>query len=179
MNIKTISCYLAILTLSFLLNTTRPANSIYYSSLPILMMIFPIIVGHRVKLRFSIKDTVIGLIVSAVILVPYYLLFVSDLKAITVYYLIFQLIGVALPEEFFFRGFLQDSLGKNLKAIFYASLLFSAAHLPKALFLGDWIALLSFFPSLIMGWLYMKTNNILPGTLFHLLANLAYNSAAY
>ncbi len=179
MNIKTISGYLAILTLSFLLYTTRPANSIYYNSLPVMMIIFPIIFGHRVKLRFSIKDTVIGLIVSAVILLPYYLLFGSDLKAITVYYLIFQLIGVALPEEFFFRGFLQDSIGKNLQAIFYASLLFSAAHLPKALFLGDWIALLSFFPSLIMGWLYMKTNNILPGTLFHLLANLAYNSAAY
>ena len=29
-------------------------------------------------------------------------------------------------------------------------------------------------PSLVMGWLYMRTNNILPGTIFHLLANLAY-----
>jgi hypothetical protein len=75
MNIKTISGYLSILILSFLLYSIKPTNNIFYSSLPILMVMFPIIVGYRVKLRFSIKDFFLGLIVSLIILLPYYLVF--------------------------------------------------------------------------------------------------------
>lgn len=175
MNIKILSGYLAVLILSFLLHSIKPANNIFYASLPILMLIFPIIAGHKVKLRFSIKDFLSGLIVSIVVLLPYYLVFGINLRAITAYYVIFQLLSVSLPEEFFFRGFLQDSIGKGFRAILLVSLLFSIAHLPKAIFLGEWISLLSFFPSVVMGWLYMKTKNILPGTVFHLLANLVYN----
>ncbi len=176
MNIKTISGYLAILILSFLLHSINPASRIFYSALPVMMLIYPIIVGYKVKIRFSAKDIAIGFVVSIIFLLPYYFFSGGNLKAISGYYIIFQLLSVSLPEEFFFRGFLQDSIGRNLKAIVLVSLLFSIAHLPKALFLGDWISLLSFFPSLVMGWLYMKTNNILPGTIFHLLANLAHNA---
>ena len=178
MNIKTISGYLSILILSFLLYSIKPTNNIFYSSLPILMVMFPIIVGYRVKIRFSIKDFSLGLIVSLIILLPYYLVFGGNLKTTTAYYIIFQLLSVSLPEEFFFRGFLQDSIGRNFRAVLIVSLLFSIGHLPKAIFLGEWISLLSFFPSLIMGWLYMKTTNILPGTIFHLLANLVYHNAS-
>ena len=98
------------------------------------------------------------------------------MKTITVYVLLFQLLSVSFPEEFFFRGFLQDTIGRNFKAVLLVSLLFAVAHIPKALLLGDWMSLLTFFPSLVMGWLYMKTNNILPGTIFHLLANLTYQN---
>jgi membrane protease YdiL (CAAX protease family) len=176
MNIKIISAYLAVLILSFFLHLLKPANSLYYSSLPLLILILPIVFGHRVKIRFSIKDTAIGLIVSAIILLPYYFVFGGSLSTISIYFVTFQLFGVAFPEEFFFRGFLQDSIGRNLRAIFIVCLLFSLAHLPKAIFLGEWMSLLSFFPSLVIGWLYMKTNNILPGTIFHLLANLVYQN---
>jgi len=178
MNIKTISGYLSILILSFLLYSIKPTNNIFYSSLPILMVMFPIIVGYRVKLRFSIKDFFLGLTVSLIILLPYYLVFGGNLKTTTAYYIIFQLLSVSLPEEFFFRGFLQDSIGRNFRAVLIVSLLFSIAHLPKAIFLGEWVSLFSFFPSIIMGWLYMKTNNILPGTIFHLLANLVYHNVS-
>jgi len=84
--------------------------------------------------------------------------------------------AVSLPEEFFFRGFLQDSIGKSFRAVFLVSLLFSLAHLPKVIFMGEWISLLSFFPFIDYGWLYMKTNNILPGVIFHFLANLVYQN---
>ena len=174
MNIKTISGYIAVLSLSFLLYAAKPANAFYYSSLPVLMVMFPIITGHRVKLSFAGKDLILGLIVSAVVLLPYSILSGGHLRTVTGYYIFFQLLSVAFPEEFFFRGFLQDSAGRNLKAVVTISVLFAAAHLPKAIFLGEWISLLSFFPSLVMGWLYMKTSNIVPCAIFHLLANLVY-----
>jgi membrane protease YdiL (CAAX protease family) len=173
MNSKIISGYLSVLGLSFFLHAMNPGAP-YFSLLPLLMLIFPFAVGHRVKLTFSLQDFSLGLVVSLIVLLPYYLLFGGTGKTITLYALIFQILAVSLPEEFFFRGFLQDSIGKNFKAVFLVSLLFSLAHLPKVIFMGEWISLLSFFPSLIMGWLYMKTNNILPGVLFHFLANLAY-----
>ncbi len=145
MNIKTISGYLSILILSFLLYSIKPTNNIFYSSLPILMVMFPIIVGYRVKIRFSIKDFFLGLIVSLIILLPYYLVFGGNLKTTTAYYIIFQLLSVSLPEEFFFRGFLQDSIGRNFRAVLIVSLLFSIAHLPKAFFLASGYHCSAFF----------------------------------
>jgi len=168
--------YIALLVLSLLLHAAKPANTMYYSLLPVLMLGFPIVVGHRVKLRFSIRDFLLGLIVSITILVPYYVIVGGNMTPITVYAFLFQLLGVSIPEEFFFRGFLQDSIGRNFRAVLLVSLLFAVAHVPKALLLGDWMSLLSFFPSLVMGWLYMKTNNILPGTIFHFFANMAYQN---
>ncbi len=176
MRTKAVIGYVALLILSVLLHTAKPANTLYYSLLPALMLIFPIIVGHRIKLRFSIKDFILGLVVSISILAPYYIIFGESMKTITGYVLLFQLLSVSFPEEFFFRGFLQDTIGRNFKAVLLVSLLFAVAHIPKALLLGDWMSLLTFFPSLVMGWLYVKTNNILPGTIFHLLANLTYQN---
>lgn len=176
MNIKTISGYLAVLALSFFLHSVKPSHQVYYGSLPLLMLIFPIIAGYRVKLNFSGKDLLTGLVASFLILLPYYLLFGGNLKSITVPAVIFQLLSVSFPEEFFFRGFLQDSMGKKYKGILFVSLLFALAHLPRAIFYNEWMVLLGFFPSLVMGWLYMRTNNILPGTIFHLLANIVYQN---
>ncbi len=179
MRVKVISGYFAVLVLSFLLYSLRPVNSIYYNSLPALMLIFPVAAGHRIKISFSIKDSLLGFLVSFIVLFPFYLVSGGDIRSITVPALLFQLLAVSFPEEFFFRGFVQDSLGRTARDVLLASLLFSFAHLPRAVFQGDWISLLSFFPSLIMGWLYMKTNNIVPGTIFHLLANLLYQTSAF
>jgi membrane protease YdiL (CAAX protease family) len=176
MNKKPISGYLFIVFVSFMLYLMKPANTLYYSLLPLLMLILPLAAGYRVKISFSIKDVVVGLVVSVVLLLPYSLFFGGSLQTLSLSFVIFQLLGVALPEEFFFRGFLQDSMGRNLKTVIIVSLLFSLAHLPRTIFLGEWMPLLSFFPSLVMGWLYLKTNNIIPGTLFHFLANLVYQN---
>jgi uncharacterized protein len=176
MRAKAVIGYVALLILSLLLHAAKPANALYYSLLPALMLIFPIIVGHRVKLQLSIKDFMLGIVVSFVILAPYYVIFGENMKTITVHVFLFQLLSVSFPEEFFFRGFLQDTIGRNFRAVLLVSLLFAVAHVPKALFLGDWMSLLTFFPSLVMGWLYMKTNNVLPGTIFHFLANMAYQT---
>jgi len=179
MRAKAVIGYVALLILSLLLHAAKPANALYYSLLPALMLIFPIIVGHRVKLRLSIKDFMLGIVVSFVILAPFYVIFGENMKTITVHVFLFQLLSVSFPEEFFFRGFLQDTIGRNFRAVLLVSLLFAVAHVPKALLLGDWMSLLTFFPSLVMGWLYMKTNNILPGIVFHLLANIVYQGHRY
>lgn len=171
---KTLIGYVLILGLSFFLHAAKPANNLFFSTLPLLMIIYPIAVGHRTKLTFSLKDLSLGLLISAAVLLPYYLLFGGNFRSITVSYVLFQLLSISFPEEFFFRGFLQDSMGRKFKGVLVVSLLFSLAHLPKAIFNNEWLVLLSFFPSLVMGWLYMKTNNILPGTVFHLLANVLY-----
>jgi membrane protease YdiL (CAAX protease family) len=172
MNIKTVSGYIAVVSLSFFLYSMKPTNTLFYSSLPVLMVMFPIIVGHRVQLKFSIQDIFFGIGVSVVVLLPYYLIFGGTIKTLSAYLIIYQLFSIAIPEEFFFRGFLQDSLGRTYKAVLIVSLLFTLAHVPSAIFFNNWISLLSFFPSLVMGWLYMRTNNILPGILFHFFANL-------
>lgn len=168
-----IAGYIAVLGFSFLLHAAKPGMP-YFGLLPLLMLIFPLIAGHRVKLIFSLKDFSLGLGVSLMVILPYYLLVGGSGRALTSFTLFFQLLSIAFPEEFFFRGFLQDSIGRNYKSVLLTSLLFAAAHLPKAIFMGEWVSLLSFFPSLIMGWLYMSTNNILPGVIFHFLANLVY-----
>lgn len=176
MNIKSISGYILLLIISIIAYSLRPSNFHYLNILPLFMILYPVFVRHRIKIAFSLKAFLLGLGVSALILIPYYFLFGESVGKITVYAILFQLIGIALPEELFFRGFLQDSMGKSIKAVIFVSLLFSIAHLPKAIFSHEWISLLSFFPSLVMGWLYMKTNNILPGTIFHFLANVVQST---
>lgn len=173
MNIKTLAGLLCLIGLSFFLYAVN-AGSSYHALLPLFMLAFPVLVGHRVKINFSLQDFSLGLVVSAAILIPYYFLFGGTDARITVPMCLYQMLAVSFPEEFFFRGFLQDSIGRSFKAIVLTSLFFSLSHLPKAIFAGEWAIVLSFFPSLIMGWLYMKTNNILPGVIFHFLANLVY-----
>jgi membrane protease YdiL (CAAX protease family) len=178
MNAKTIFGYLTVLFLSFLPYVADSLGSAADVLLPLSMLIYPLMAGHRVKLRFSAKDILVGFAVSLALLSPYYLLLEGNIQKIGIQFVFLQLVSVAFPEEFFFRGFLQDSLGRNMKSVLLVSFLFGLAHLPRAMFLGDWIALLSFFPSLVMGWLFLKTNNIVPATIFHLLANLAYFAAS-
>jgi len=98
-------------------------------------------------------------------------------------YLVFsQIILVAFPEEFFFRGYLQTRLEVHYPrgccrllgvemgpAIFWSALLFAAIHLA-------WIPLpfrlLTFFPGLLFCWLRRYTNSIFSSILFHGLCNI-------
>lgn len=92
-----------------------------------------------------------------------------------------QLAVVALPEEYFFRGYLQTKLervypprrrilggGVGL-ALVLASILFALGHV-----LVDFnpLRLAVFFPSLVFGWLRSATGSILASVLFHASSNL-------
>jgi membrane protease YdiL (CAAX protease family) len=90
-----------------------------------------------------------------------------------------QLIVVALPEEFFFRGFVQGRLadvwttrkflGAPVGPVVVASALFAVCHLAVQL---NFATLAVFFPGLLFGWMRARSGSVLPGTLFHALCNL-------
>jgi uncharacterized protein len=94
-----------------------------------------------------------------------------------------QLLLVALPEELFFRGYLQSRfnqiLGKNWKflsaqigpGILVTAFLFAFAHFmikPSA------DRLLVFFPALLFGFLREKTDSLIAPILFHFACNLTF-----
>ena len=92
---------------------------------------------------------------------------------------------VAFPEELFFRGYLQTEFGNNYFSIVLASLLFAIAHFITICVFGSFNALscsqslLTFFPSLIMGYLYIKTSTLWSSVFFHFLANVVYISMKF
>lgn len=118
-----------------------------------------------------------GIVVSAAVLFPFWYFFSHPGRPFVVLSIgavIFQLLGVAVPEEVYFRGFLQQRLGNTLKGVILVSLLFSFMHLPQFIFYGDRYSLLTFFPSLVMGLLYWRTSNVMPSAIFHFSSNLVF-----
>ena len=101
----------------------------------------------------------------------------SDAWLLVPYHLFF----VALPEEFFYRGYLQTRLNEVFPRRFVA---FGAAWgwgLPLAclyfafghsLVEVRWWHFATFFPGLLFGWLRERTGNPLAGALFHAWCNV-------
>ncbi len=95
-------------------------------------------------------------------------------------WLVDALLVVALPEEFFYRGYIQKRLravwpqGRTLwgvrlgPAFWVTAVLFALGHLA---ILKPW-RLAVFFPALLFGWLRGKTGTVLASTLFHAACNL-------
>lgn len=100
----------------------------------------------------------------------------------------FELLVIALPEEFFFRGYLLERanqvFGKTLKILEkkisflgvsvgwglpLVSLIFAVSH---SLIQYQWWHLLIFFPALLFGWLREKTGTITASVFFHAACNL-------
>jgi membrane protease YdiL (CAAX protease family) len=143
---------------------------------PIYLLAVPVVLKSRTNIGFSMRHILLGLLVSIIVLLPFFAVFPPAKKfaAPGLGAALFQLLGVAFPEEVFFRGFLQEAFGNNLRGAVVVSLLFAGAHLPGLFFYGDLYALLTFFPSLIMGLLYMRTSNVVPSTIFHFFSNIMY-----
>jgi len=71
-------------------------------------------------------------------------------------------------EEILCRGIILKGLLKNYspnKAIFISAILFSALHL------NPWQAIPAFFGGLFLGWIYNKTQSVIPGMIFHAAIN--------
>jgi membrane protease YdiL (CAAX protease family) len=100
--------------------------------------------------------------------------------------LVWQLLGVALPEEVFFRGWLQGRLNRIFRSrvsllgarvgpgLFIAAALFAAFHL-----LGSAAPsrLLVFFPGMLFGLLRERTKSVAVPVLAHALANILFMTA--
>ena len=145
--------------------------------LPFLLISASYALQKKINLKFNVRDVLPGIIASAAILAPFgYILSFTGrtFEIMSLNGLFFQLIGVSFPEEVYFRGFLQERFGNNIRGIVLTSLLFSFMHLPRLIFLGDIYSVMTFFPSLIMGYLYMRTGNILPSIIFHFSANVVF-----
>ncbi len=98
--------------------------------------------------------------------------------------LLAQLFLVALPEEFFFRGYLQEQmagrfhkkinlLGLSLsQGAIITCLLFAFAH---SLITLQWWHFSIFFPALVFAWMREKSGTITASILFHATSNLLIN----
>ncbi len=87
--------------------------------------------------------------------------------------IIMQIFLVALPEEMFFRGFLQSSLLKSglglTLAIVLTNIIFAISHLALSL---SPARLLTFFPGLIFSYLVYKNKSLLSPILYHAACNI-------
>ena len=145
--------------------------------IPLYLLVIPLLFRETIRLRFSVKDAAMGVVVSAAVLLPFWYFFSHPGKPfawLPMGAVMFQLLGVSLPEEVYFRGFLQQRLRNTLKSVLVVSLLFSFMHLPQFIFYGDRYSLLTFFPSLVMGLLYWRTSNVLPSVIFHFFSNIVF-----
>lgn len=92
-----------------------------------------------------------------------------------------QLVMVALPEEFFFRGYLQGRFNRIFTGrlmlfgvpvglgLIIVSLIFALSH--SLIHFAVWHSLI-FFPSLAFGWLREKRGTITASIFFHTVCNL-------
>jgi membrane protease YdiL (CAAX protease family) len=97
------------------------------------------------------------------------------------YEIITQIFVVALPEELFYRGFLQSSFLKIWpnrimlygfplgRAVLLTNLIFAIGHVVSSMQI---IGLLTFFPGLIFSYLTFKNNSLLSAILFHATCNI-------
>lgn len=145
--------------------------------IPFYLVLMPFLSRATVNLSLSFRGGMFGLAVSASVLIPFSLfLFLTGrtFALLPLSSLLFQFCAIALPEEIYFRGFLQEVFGNTAKSVVLVSALFSAMHLPQLIIFHDPAALLTFFPSLVMGYLYLRTSNVFAPAVFHFLANIVY-----
>jgi membrane protease YdiL (CAAX protease family) len=106
-------------------------------------------------------------------------------------WIFYQFMYVAVAEEVFFRGYVQDNilrlpsiakLGQQLSkfpnigyrawmSTMLSAVFFATAHI---IVQGKIISVLTFLPGLILGWLFIRTKSLLAPILFHGLANIYY-----
>ncbi|MHC4460875.1 MAG: lysostaphin resistance A-like protein [Planctomycetota bacterium] len=99
-------------------------------------------------------------------------------------WLLYQFMYIAVAEEVFFRGYVQNNILKSTSAIIQerrrllqwiiiiiSAACFAAAHI---IIQGKIISALIFLPGLILGWLFIRTKSLLAPILFHGLANVYY-----
>jgi len=156
----------------------------------LLMLSVPFVMRAETSgLRWDTRGVILGIIVSLILLLIYtgaialYGLYTDKslvVRKLDYSLILMQLLLVALPEEVFFRGYLQEKLGNSIRGVIVVSLLFALGHFITLCLGGDHsisvcsLAVLTFFPSLVMGYLYLVTGTLWASILFHFLANIVH-----
>ena len=95
---------------------------------------------------------------------------------------LYHLFYVAIPEEFFYRGYFQTRLNEVFPrrwrvfgaqvgpGLVIASLFFAFGH---SLVTLRWWHFATFFPGLVFGWMRERSGSPLAGALFHAFANVS------
>lgn len=96
-------------------------------------------------------------------------------------WLFYQFMYVALAEEVFFRGYVQRNIlrlarpltgvSRDWASIAISAGVFAVAHM---IIRGQIVWLMTFWPGLVLGWLFIRTRVLLAPILFHGLANVCY-----
>lgn len=99
-------------------------------------------------------------------------------------WVLYQFFYVAFAEEIFFRGYVvsrllqwRPSLARQRPRVWHATIIiisaavFALAHI---ILLENILSVLTFFPGLILGWLFIRTQSLVAPILFHALANIFY-----
>jgi len=180
--------YVLVIILIVLMRMLLPGDYAF-SFAAILMFSIPFIMRSELKgFRWDAKGFFAGLAVSIFILILYAILILVftdhkiNLSRITSSLIIVQLFFISIPEEVFFRGYLQEKLGNNLKSVLVVSFMFALGHFFTICLLGKFHGLvcaqnfLTFFPSIVMGYLYLKTGTLWSSIIFHFLSNIVYIS---
>lgn len=160
-----------------------------YAIAAVLLFSTPFLVTDRIRgLKWDPGGLLIGVAASIVILPTYIVLALLLTNAtihidrISALLITLQLFFVALPEEVFFRGYLQEKLGNNLKGVVIVSVFFALGHfftlcVPSGFTGGICVqSVLTFFPSLVMGYLFARTETLWGSIIFHFLSNIVYVS---
>ena len=135
----------------------------------LLFLFFPLLDKQWVKTKYHNQNTLnINTLFSIILLLC---------SAVTLFFTnqfeIFfaSLFIAAIPEEWYFRVYLMTKLGKSIKANVMTSVVFSLLHMITV----GWMAgLLVFVPSLVYGWFFQKTSNIILVMTMHAISNIVY-----
>ncbi len=181
--------YLALILIVIVSNTFLGYEYVLSISASAMILIPILLKKDEGIFNFNLKGFVNGVLVSVLLISLYALItkllslsFGNNLNfsRVSVSLVVINFLLVAIPEEVFFRGYLQKQLGNTIWSVVIVSLLFAIAHfIAICVFRGPGlfvcsVNVLTFFPSLVMGFLYYKTKTLWSSIFFHAVANIAH-----
>jgi membrane protease YdiL (CAAX protease family) len=134
-----------------------------------LLIFIPYIISYWIFFKFLAATNNLHLIISL------------NFPPQIIYEIIIQIFVVALPEELFYRGFLQSALIKRWpthtkilglpmgRAIIITNVIFALGHVAASF---TPLRMLTFFPGLIFSFLVYKNHSLLSAILFHAACNI-------
>lgn len=177
-----VGAYVVVMSLIALTRKFLSSDFVFFIA-AVLMFGAPFIMKSEVRgLKWDLRGVLLGLALSLVILSIYVIVIRKpfDLSKVSYSLVTVHLLLIAIPEEVFFRGYLQEKIGDNLKGILIVSVLFAIGHIVSRCMVegcsasGYTQALLTFFPSIVMGYVYLISGTLWANILFHFLANVVY-----